>query len=245
MSATLWGTAAQPALTTAWWVPELFGLAGFIIGWLYILLDSMTSKRPNPSPPVILIGISIFTLQYWLSGVLFSAGMDRSTIFTIMSIVASVGFFNLDGTMTGFWTSSATAVGGPLIEVGLLSTLHGHGGYQYMDSGETGFFPLWIVPVYFLGGPAVGNLARGFWNLLSRKEPAQKTAPSCQVCNDSRAVPCPNCDGEGYYVTYGQQVPCPACKGRGLVICRACFGNFNEDPNDIQAIRNLMARMPD
>ena len=242
IQATLWGTAAQPALTTAWWVPELFGLAGFIIGWLYILLDS-SGERPNPSPPLILIGISIFTFQYWLSGVLFFAGTDRSTILAIMSVVASGGFFALDGTMTGFWTSLATAVGGPLIEVGLLSLLHGHGGYQYLDSGETGFFPLWIVPVYFLGGPAVGNLARGFWNLLSRDE--QKKATSCEACNNSRAVPCPNCDGQGYYVTYGRQVECPACKGRGLVICRACFDNYNEDPNDIKAIQDIMARMPD
>ena len=145
LSATLWGSTAQPALTTAWWVPELFGLAGFIIGWLYIILDSQT-KRPEPSPPLILVGISIFTLQYWLSGVLFSAGVDRTVIFSIMSAFAGVGFIALDGTMAGFLTSAATAIGGPLIEVGLLSTLHGHGGYQYMDPGETGFFPLWIVP---------------------------------------------------------------------------------------------------
>ena len=29
---TLWGSGAYPALTTTWWVPELFGLAGFLIG---------------------------------------------------------------------------------------------------------------------------------------------------------------------------------------------------------------------
>ena len=111
-----------------------------------------------------------------------------------------------------------------------------------MDSGESGFFPLQIVPVYFLGGPAVGNLTRCFWNLLSQSESGEKATPACKVCNDSRALPCPNCDGEGYYVTYGNQVPCPACKGRGLVICRACFGSYNGDPNDIQARRDTMAR---
>lgn len=146
ITATLWGTTEQPALITAWWVPELFGLAGFIIGWLYILLDSRTVERPRPSPPLILVGISVFTFQYWLSGIMFSAGMDRSVILGVMSAIASVGFFTFDGTATGLITSLATAFGGPLIEVGLLSTLHGRGGYQYLDGGETGFFPLWIVP---------------------------------------------------------------------------------------------------
>ena len=101
--------------------------------------------------------------------------------------------------------------------------------------------------VYFLGGPAVGNLARGFWNLLPSNAGAdtEKKVSSCPVCNDSRAVPCPNCDGQGYYVAYGRNVKCNACKGRGLVICRNCFDNYDEDPNDIEAIREIMARMPD
>ena len=147
ITANLWGTATHPGLTTAWWVPELFGLAGFLIGWLYIILDSLLDEQQaTPSPPLILLGISVFTFQYWLSGALFSAGVDRTTIMAVMTAVAGVGFILLDGTMAGFLVSLATAVGGPLIEVGLLSTLQGHGGYQYLDKGETGFFPLWIVP---------------------------------------------------------------------------------------------------
>ena len=66
----------------------------------------------------------------------------------------------LDGSIAGFVTSAATALGGPLIEVGLVSMSRAGimpGGYHYNDLGETGFFPLWIVPVYFLGGPAVGT----------------------------------------------------------------------------------------
>lgn len=146
LSATLWGSAAQPGLTTAWWVPELFGLAGFIIGWLYIILDSLSDEQPSPSPPFILVGISIFTFQYWLSGALFALGVDRTTILAVMTAAAGVCFVALDGTLAGFIVSLATAFAGPLIEVGLLSTLQGHGGYQYLDKGETGFFPLWIVP---------------------------------------------------------------------------------------------------
>lgn len=102
-----------------------------------------------------------------------------------------------------------------------------------------------FASVYFLGGPAVGNLARGFWNLLSRDEQTTSESSPCRVCYDSRAVPCHNCGGQGYYATYGRRVQCPACKGRGFTICRACFDRYDEDPNDIEAIRELMARMPD
>lgn len=253
-SAQLWGTAAIPALTTTWWVPPLFGLAGFLIGWLYILLDRVFQEDEASTPegvtiPVILSGISLFTFQYWLSGILYVYGVDRAIIFVIMSIFAYWGYSQLDGTKSGFVTSVATAIGGPLIEIGLITSLQGtNGGYHYNDLGETGFFPLWIVPVYFLGGPANGNLARGVWNSLGAMigGPLKSKENSvCLQCRDSRAVPCPNCDGVGYYMTYGREVKCNCCKGRGLVICRSCFSRYGEDPSDIEAIRELMSRMPD
>lgn len=251
----LWGTPEKPALITSWWVPELFGLAGFIIGWLYIILDNVIAEprgRKDVTGPLILSGIGIFTAQYWLSGVLFAMGFGRGMILDIMSVVAAVSFYVFDGTLSGFYTSIATAIGGPLIEVGLISFL-GENGYHYTDSGELGFFPLWIVPVYFLGGPAVGNLARGFWKVLrgpsgsaiSGSSDQKKEPPGCKVCNDSRCVPCPNCDGEGYYVTYGRSIKCNACKGRGLVICRSCFSYYGEDPADIEGIRKIMSKIPD
>jgi hypothetical protein len=245
---SLWGTESQPALTTAWWVPELFGMAGFIIGWLYILLDQLCQSPPHrrtPSGPTIMFRISYFTFQYWLSGILFSSGVDRATICAYMTTLAGGGFLLLDNTLAGLATSIATAIGGPLIEVGLLSIL---GVYHYTDPGETGFFPLWIAPVYFLGGPAVGNFARGFWELLSSTSNTdldEAKVEHCTMCNNTRCVGCPNCDAQGYYVTYGRRVNCNACRGRGLVICRDCFSSYGEDPNDIQAIRDIMARMPD
>jgi hypothetical protein len=269
LTAALWGSAEHPALITTLWVPELFGLAGLLIGWLYILLDNvgLQGKSNNnrvantasvtPSPPMILIGISYFTFQYWLSGVLYHTGIDRSTILQIESLLAAVGFYALDQSFAGFLTSTATALGGPLIEAGLLSlSRDGHMfgyGYHYSDLGETGFFPLWILPVYFLGGPAVGNLARGIWHALGTELSVDETKvgepikpPGCQVCNDTRTVPCPNCEGIGnYVVTGGRTVICTSCRGRGFVICRACFDHYNEDPNDIEAIRDLLSRMPD
>ena len=260
IGAVLWGSAQYPALTTSWWVPELFGLAGFIIGWLYILLDAAVIAEANvisknPSPPRILVAISLFTLQYWLSGVLYQSGVDRTSILNIMSVVAAVGFVTLDSTLAGFLTSAATAVSGPAIEAGLLTLSRMNviaAGYRYTDLGETGFFPLWIVPVYFLGGPAVGLLARGIWNALGTQEVTEgtknqsKPPPGCQVCQDTRCVSCPNCDGIGTYVAMGGSVvKCTSCQGRGFVVCRKCFSYYDEDPEDIEAIRELMSRRPD
>ena len=259
IGAVLWGSSQYPALTTTWWVPELFGLAGFIIGWLYILLDAAILSEENviskrPSPPRVLVAISLFTLQYWLSGVLYQGGVDRTTILNVMSVAAAIGFVALDSTLAGFIASASTAVSGPLIEVGLISLSRSGilaSGYQYTDLGETGFFPLWIAPVYFLGGPAVGLLARGIWNSLetkneSIKDTAKKPLPGCQECNDTRRVPCPNCDGIGTYTAMGgRTVKCTSCRGRGFVVCRSCFSHYDEDPSDIEAIRDLMSRMPD
>jgi hypothetical protein len=205
-------------------------------------------ETKEPSPSKIFIGISIFTLQYWISGIMFQADIDRTTILNLMSLIAGAGFLAFDGTMAGLLTSAATGLGGPLIEVGLiLSTANGYltGGYHYNDLGETGFFPLWIIPVYFLGGPANGNLARGLWNALSESKESEEKAP-CAVCNDSRRDACPSCDGVGTYVaTGGRSVKCTSCNGRGYVMCRACFGSYDEDPYDIDSIRDTMSRMPD
>lgn len=257
----LWGSEKYPALTTTWWVPELFGLAGFLIGWLYILLDASlldsSDLRRQPSPPKTLVGISFFTLQYWLSGILVQSELlDRTGILNLMSVLAAIGFLALDGTFSGLIVSLATCIGGPLIEAGLITaTANGilSSGYHYNDLGETGFFPLWIVPVYFLGGPANGNLARGFWNMLSGetetkspKSASLKDKESCNDCQGTRRVMCPNCDGVGTYVAMGNRtVKCTSCNGRGYVMCRSCFHLYDDDPYDIDGIRDIMNRMPD
>ena len=252
---TLWGTTEHPALITSWWVPFLFGIAGCLIGWLYILYDAVftvsTSRDDNiPSAVKILIGISCFTLQYWLSGILVASGVDRTTILNVMSVLAAAGFLALDQTFAGLIVSASTAIGGPFIEVGLLSLsrtgILGEYGYHYLDPGETGYFPLWIAPVYFLGGPAVGNLARGVWSALKAEKTVRAKTSGCMVCKDTRCVNCPNCDAMGRYQAIGGRVvTCTSCRGRGFVICRACFAWYDEDPNDIEAIREIMSKMPD
>jgi hypothetical protein len=207
----------------------------------------------------------MFTFQYWLSGILFqSTVVDRTTILNLMSVIAAIGFYSLDRTLSGWVTSLATCLGGPLIESALITaSINGYltGGYHYNDLGETGFFPLWIIPVYFLGGPANGNLARGFWNALTSEFSAipnngssnrnnnntysNATTP-CEVCQDSRRDICPNCDGVGTYVAMGgRSIKCTSCNGRGFVMCRACFDRYDEDPYDIDSIREVMKRMPD
>jgi hypothetical protein len=244
---------------TTYWVPPLFGLAGFLIGWIYILLDASMSKtnqslssKLNPTTPKVLIGVAYFTFQYWFSGVLFVNHVDRTIILLTMSVLAAGGYYVFDRTKSGFITSAATAIGGPLIEVGLISFLPDAWAYHYNDAGETGYFPLWIVPVYFLGGPANGNLARAIWNVLGRINDkndskafpdSQKQTP-CPECNGTRAISCPNCD-DGTYVTYGERVICKACRGKGRVICRTCFSQYGNDPNDIEGIRQLMDKIPD
>lgn len=247
---------------TTYWVPPLFGLAGFLIGWFYILLDAIFEVKVDdasrlrsqlyPSIPKVLIGVSYFTFQYWLSGVLFANDFDRAFILILMSALAAVGFYGLDRTLSGLVVSTATAIGGPLIEIGLISFLPESWAYHYNDSGETGYFPLWIIPVYFLGGPANGNLARAIWNALGkdaideneRRVSTLLTRSSCPECRGTRAVPCPNCD-DGTYFTYGQRVICKACRGKGRVICRNCFSEYGGDPNDIENIRRIMDKIPD
>jgi len=297
----LWGSQRFPALTTSWWVPELFAVAGFLIGWLYILFDNNNknshpvlrlnniqnkeeerqiiptsptntksntnnNNNNNPSPVKVLLGISLFTFQYYLSGLLYyEYHCDRTTLLNIMSVITAMGFVVLDGTRTGFMVSTMTAVGGPLIEVVLLSGIGQEIGirYQYTDVGETGYFPLWIVPVYFLGGPANGNLARLFWHVFTTADTetesettttqprrisssSSSSSSPCEICNNTRRDECPNCDGVGTYNAMGNTIiPCTCCNGRGYVMCRTCFHHYDEDPYDIETIRTTMNRMPD
>lgn len=53
-------------------------------------------------------------------------------------------------------------------------------------------------------------------------------------------------DGVGTYVAMGgRTITCTSCRGRGFVVCRSCFSKYDEDPNDLEAIRELMSRFPD
>ncbi|GMH69108.1 hypothetical protein TrRE_jg8392 [Triparma retinervis] len=109
----------DPLLTTASWVPPMFGSAGLIIGGLYVVLDDAlvtTDDKRKPSWPKIWVTISAFTFQYWLSGYLFSSGVDDNSIMAVMTALAALGFCVFDNSLSGLVVSAATALGGPLIE---------------------------------------------------------------------------------------------------------------------------------
>ena len=157
-------------LTTSAFVPPLFGLAGIIVGGLYLALDAVIDETQGsnlsamePSGPLILTGISYFTFQYWLSGLL--AGGLHASLLLVHGVLAATmagSWVLFDGTLTGLLVGLATALGGPAIEFGLINQLHL---YTYADADMWGTAS-WIPWVYGAGAPAVGNLARGYRALL-------------------------------------------------------------------------------
>ena len=97
-----------------------------------------------------------------------------------------------------------------------------------------------------LDGNALDDLGwrlRDLGGVVRREvERALRGGAPCEVCNNTEVVGCPNCDGQGYYVSYGQQTQCKACRGSGQVVCRACFKG---DPWDLDAVRERARRRPD
>ena len=153
-------------LRTAAFVPPLFGLAGAIIGGLYLVLDQVLETQPTkrrPRWPDIWYGISFFTFVYWLSGLLAGGYLyDLSTIHSIMALSCVASWAIFDGSKTGIIVTVMTAIGGPAIELFLINKLHL---YTYLQADWFGIAS-WIPWVYGAGAPAVGNLSRGFSSYL-------------------------------------------------------------------------------
>lgn len=103
------------------------------------------------------------------------------------------------------------------------------------------------MPVYFLGGPAVGNLSRGVQGYLELRGGDWGDGGDlvCETCQNSRVQPCYNCDGLGYYDSYGSQTKCKACNSSGQIICRTCFDKSGIDPYDFEGVRSFMKRRTD
>ena len=168
---------AHPAVATAWlttdaWVPPLFGLAGVLIGGLYVGGDlALGAARAPPAGDRVLLAIAFFTFQYWFSGLLAGPGgyaiaPSSASVHAPLALFALCGFAAFDGTRVGFAVSALTALGGPVIELAItgLTDLYA---YSATDiAGLGGAIPSWIPSVYFLGGPAVGGLARAWWSYL-------------------------------------------------------------------------------
>jgi hypothetical protein len=149
------------SITTDTWVPPLFAVAGVGIGSIYLSLDELLDTPPearDPSIPRVALCIVLFIFQYYMSGLLFQAHFTPFALGAWLAALAGVGFISFDGTVAGLTTSSLTAILGPLVEIVLINGFHL---YTYAEPDFLGV-PDWIPIVYFLGGPAVGGLARVF-----------------------------------------------------------------------------------
>jgi hypothetical protein len=154
-------------LTTTWWTPVLFAVAGVILGISHPVLDSIFYEDVpqggrDPSWTFVLLGISAFALQYWISAVLEAPLLGQSIgSFPVLDVVlcstAFAHWVTFDRTRQGAMMAALTALAGPVVE----STLISFGLYHYAHPQL--FYdaiPSWIGWVYACGGPAVGNLGR-------------------------------------------------------------------------------------
>jgi hypothetical protein len=101
----------------------------------------------NPTWPKVLYGISMFSAQYYISGLLDYTMINSTLINAILAIAAIVGYIFFDGSTAGFLLACATATGGPLAEIFLINIPHL---YQYTHADFMGICT-WIPWVYFLG----------------------------------------------------------------------------------------------
>jgi hypothetical protein len=146
-------------LKSALWVPILFAFAGWIMSYIQIVTDKYfetAAEVTSPTPWKVLYGISMFSALYYLSGLLdYQQLLDPNTVNAILWTLAVAGYVFFDSTKAGLVLAIATAISGPVAEIALTST----GLYQYTHA-DLLKITSWICPIYFLGGPAVGNLAR-------------------------------------------------------------------------------------
>lgn len=106
---------------------------------------STPAPQRSPSPPKVLYGIAYFASQYWLSGLLAGGyGLPLIVTHTLLLATGILSWSIFDGTKTGFAVGLMTAVGGTLIEIGLIN---GWGLYSYLAADVLGV-DSWI-PVSF------------------------------------------------------------------------------------------------
>jgi hypothetical protein len=114
------------------------------------------AEKSAPGWPAVFSGISLFSFQYYLSGLLASGDMDPALLTLVLTALAVVQFFVFDRTTVGLIVGLLTAIGGPVIEVVLIHFQL----YHYTNPDWPGDIPSWIWAVYLAGAPAVGNLSR-------------------------------------------------------------------------------------
>jgi hypothetical protein len=169
-------------------VPLLFGVAGLILGIAVPLLDEAADSSSSGSSASrmglgraswgwVLLCISAFVVQYWLSGVLDAPLLGDTLVGPVPTLDAVLAAYALavwvvfDGSAPGAAMAALTAVCGPALEVALVN---GAGLYHYSHPAVFGAVPSWIPWVYACGGPAVGNLGRLVWASLKQQQQQQQ-----------------------------------------------------------------------
>lgn len=166
---------------TAAWVPPLFGVAGLLIGTLYVLFDQVLDTSPeqlDPSVGAVALNIGLYIAQYFVSELIWGPfgliGPGQPFISRAAELLIWIWALTqwrvFDSSRAGFLVAVLTAVGGPAIEIGLLN-FPGWDLYAYSSPDLLGI-PTFILPVYFCGAPAVGCLARYLLKITSGVAPS-------------------------------------------------------------------------
>ncbi|KAJ1433146.1 hypothetical protein B484DRAFT_429649 [Ochromonadaceae sp. CCMP2298] len=167
--------AGQVVLKSALWVPAVFGGAGVVMSLMVVLLDQAWSTeqiKRLPSWPKTLYSISFFSFQYYLSGLLDNLHVESALIHAALAGIALIGYKVFDDSKAGLVLAIATAAAGPVAEILLINWPHL---YHYTHADIWGICS-WIPWVYFLGAPAVGNLARNVYDGYSLQAQMQEAS---------------------------------------------------------------------
>lgn len=150
--------------TTAPFTSPLFVVAGLIISTGVLWINSLYAEAEEVSMPRALATIAAFSATYYLSACLPGTGWALATG-PLLFLLSALQWYVLDGHIGGLMMGLLTAIAGPAVEIVLIKLGHL---YSYSQP-EFGGIPLFIVPVYFAGGSAVGNLARAVEALNGRE----------------------------------------------------------------------------
>lgn len=154
-----WYLLGQPVhFVTAPFTTPLFVVAGLIIGLGTLRINEAYGENDPVPFPSAMATIAAFAAVYYLSAAL--PGTPAAPVTGPLLVhLAALEWYALDRSVGGLVMGALTAVGGPVVEVALINVGHL---YTYSSPEFLGI-PFFIVPVYFAGGPAVGNLARALY----------------------------------------------------------------------------------
>lgn len=151
-----WHLLGQPVnIATAPFTAPLFVVAGLIIALGTLRINDAYAEVERVPFPRAMATIAAFAAVYYLSAAL--PGTSAAPVTgPLLVLLAALEWYALDRSVGGLVMGALTAVAGPAVEVSLINVGHL---YTYCSPEFLGV-PLFIAPVYFAGGPAVGNLAR-------------------------------------------------------------------------------------